>query len=394
MTVGALTSSSGGNDNLQVGLGVFCVIVSLVATMMVPMFVPGYDTGYEWEDIYEERTALEAYSGQSMVDQTPWVLSGVYTAYVPGEDYVISDEGWLYGESLSSYAPDGTNLIGETTGIRLDPTQKSYGPLAQDAEQVRSDTYKWYYDDDASGLWGFTYWLSSGFWGLFGKEVDRYEAPTVHSAWSFSGYLYEFDPMMLIKVKDPSGESGDQYTETDDAKLNIVWYDMGDGIEGLSGGLILYDNMSEGIVANFAASDIISNYDTESNMASSYQFDFNSARINMYIMFDQDVLDNDVSLSEAWTDGRWTLAFSAVSADGLLDLESSNTLSTSVGNMLQTYIDIFTFDVPSAPPMWSMVLWIICILPAEIAVLMFLSRFGIAGVGAGLLGNVLLAVGL
>ena len=104
------------------------------------------------------------------------------------------------------------------------------------------------------------------------------------------------------------------------------------------------------------------------------------------------ITQGNLSLDEAFNRGYWSLAVTAVSASNLLDLQNSVTLSSSIGNILDTYTQIFTFSMPDVPLLWSMVLWIICILPLDVAILMFLSRFGVMGVGAGIIGTVLATV--
>ena len=113
-------SHGGGNDSLQVGICVFCVVVSLVTAMLVPILAPSYDTGYSYQEVFTERAELETFTGESMTSQTPWKLTGVYTPYVPGEKYTINEEGWLYGSEITDY-----KYLNKTTGIKLDPGQKS-----------------------------------------------------------------------------------------------------------------------------------------------------------------------------------------------------------------------------------------------------------------------------
>lgn len=375
----SLFESSGGNDNLQVGIAVFCIVVSIMTAMMVPIFAPNYDTGYSYEEVYDERLALESFTGESMTSQTPWKLSGVYTPYVPGESYGISEEGWLYGSSISDYED-----IGKTTSIHLDPEQKSSMLFGQGTGTGVVEENKWYYSD---GFWGDLAWkISSGFWGIFGVDASRTESVQAElPTWQYTGYRYEFDPMMTIQ----SNSDGSDKVAENDAKLSIIWYDVA-GSQGISGGLVLYSDKSQGIIANYSATDIIMNYDVNSTFASAYTFDFEGTEVNMYVQFDPSVINTGMELSDAWDQGLWTVAFSATSADNLFNIGESNTLSNSIGNILSTYADIFTFSIPNMPLQWSMVLWVLCILPAEIVVLMFLSRFGPVGLLAGVLGNILL----
>jgi hypothetical protein len=338
-------------------------------------------TGYSLEEITRERTSLEAYTGESMISQAPFVLAHVYTPYIAGNDWHVTEDGWLYGEELLDsggnpyFAPDtaGRNQIGLTSGIHLDPDKKSSTPLFQSdyTSMVPTKTMKWYYGNEKGelGLLGaFAQWAG---WELYNYEERSFPA------WNFSGYRYEFDPMLRIATTD------DKKT-VDDAKLSIVWYDL-DGQEGISGGLILYDSKTNGIVANYSAQEIVNNYNIASATASAYVLNFNGTKVNMFIQFDPDVKVYGMPLESAWSAGKWTLAFTAVSADAAVDIQGSNSFSGSVGNILTTYLDIMTLDVPQLSLEWNLVLWIVCSLPIMMAVLLFLSRFGLKGIAGGIL---------
>ena len=96
-----------------------------------------------------------------------------------------------------------------------------------------------------------------------------------------------------------------------------------------------------------------------------------------------------MQIQEAWSQGKWSLAFSAVSADAYLDITNSNSFSSSLGNILSTYIGLMTMDMPEVPHEWEIVIWVICTLPLAMAVLLFLSRFGAKGVAGGIIGMAL-----
>ena len=371
-----------GDDELQIKLAVLGVIIGIVVSAMLPIvFQAPNATGYSLEEITKERTSLEAYTGESMISQAPFVLAHVYTPYIAGNDWHVTEDGWLYGEELLDsggnpyFAPDtaGRNQIGLTSGIHLDPDKKSSTPLFQSdyTSMVPTKTMKWYYgnEDGELGLLGaFAQWAG---WELYNYEERSFPA------WNFSGYRYEFDPMLRIATTD------DKKT-VDDAKLSIVWYDL-DGQEGISGGLILYDSKTNGIVANYSAQEIVNNYNIASATASAYVLNFNGTKVNMFIQFDPEVKIYGMPLESAWSAGKWTLAFTAISADAYLDIQGSNTFSGSVGNILTTYLDIMTLDVPQLSLEWNLVLWIVCSLPIMMAVLLFLSRFGLKGIAGGIL---------
>lgn len=386
-----LFSGAGGDDRLQVELAVFAIVISLTVTLLIPMVAPAYaQTGYSYENIYLEKASLEAYTGESMTNMTPWALTGVYTAWSVNEPVNIDPEtGWLYGQKIDSYSRtgfEGTTSVAahSTSPIYLDPGQKSNRPLAQTQETVAIEGNEWW----SVGL--------NGELNLFGHIAEYFginHTTTVQediNNWSFTGYRYEFDPMLYLDYTDPNSTRYSEPSQTD-AKLSIVWYSGGSG-EGLSSGLVLYNNKNSGMLANITFGEIREKYDQAVNHATKFELAYDTVKVYINIKFDQDVIAGSVDLTQAWTEGRWSMAVTAASMDAFMNLNGSNTLSSSAANILDTYISIFTFSLPQTPLVWSMVLWIVCILPVDLAILMFLSRFGIVGVGMGILGNVLLGV--
>lgn len=391
----ALISGGGGDDSTQIRVIVFSVVVALVISMMVPILAPTHDTGVDADTLAAERLAVQGFTGESMVNQTPWRLTGVYTPYITGtEPSIDPDSGWIYGEQVQySYTGyTGTTTAdpetGSTESIYLDPSRKSDTPLAQGSDvstTVTSSEVKWYYkswlnDSGGDGL-NFIYDVVNFF-----TPTDPYiHRNTVYTAptWDYSGYRYTFSPMLTIPAVTGGTES--KVVETD-AQLSVVWYNTYNQ-QGISGGLILYNDKTKGIVANYTADEIIESYNPESAYSSKYVMNFDGTKINLNVRFDPDVLTSSVDLAQAWDQGRWSLAFTAESAGSFLDLQNSTSFTASLGSIVDTYIDIVTFEVPNVPGLWSVVLWIICILPLELVVLMFLSRFGIAGVGAGIIGT-------
>lgn len=371
-------------DGLQLGVAVFCVAVSLVVTMMLPMVLPGQSDAIDWQEVYGARSELEGFTGASMVDQSPWQLSGVYLPYVQGEEFEISDN-WLTGPSVEY------SQIGEYTGIRLDPAFKSSVPLAvqKDVVTVNTGQLEWYWSNwgapGASGtnvLYDFSNWVSQSLgWGTINPYIMK---TAEYPLWEYSGYRYEFSP--ILKINTTGGEND---LATDDGKLSIVWYDTY-GTEGISGGLMLYSNTSQGLIANITAAEITADYSRDSAYASSYVLDFDGVQVNMYIRFDPDVVTSSWDLMDAWSQGHWTLAFSITSASNLIDIENSMANSISIGNMIESYAQIMTFSVPGLNVYWDAVLYILCVMPLQLVMILFFSRFGIAGLSAGIIGSVLM----
>lgn len=370
-------------DGLQMGIAIFCVAVSLVVTFMVPLILPGQTDATNWEDVYSARAELEGFTGASMTNQSPWELTGVYLPYIQGEPFDVIDD-WLTGPAVSY------PYIGEYSAIKLDPSKKSSVPLAtqEDTQTINTGNYQWYwtaYDGALNPLYNFSNWFSQTLgWGTIDPYVYRTaDFPT----WEYSGYRYEFQP--ILKINTTGGENA---LATDDGRLSIVWYDTY-GTEGISGGLMLYSNQTRGIVANLTAAEIVADYSRSDAYASHYVLNFDGIPINLYVRFDPDVITSSADLMDAWSAGRWSLAFSVTSASNLLDLENSMANSVSVGTLIDTYSKIMMMELPELNIYWNAVLYVICVVPLQLAMVLFLSRFGIAGTSAGIIGSVLMAVG-
>lgn len=383
-----LLGGGGGDDRLQVELAVFGVVISIVVSALLPVLVPVNPAGYSLEDIYAERSSLELYTGESMINQAPYKLQHVYTPYTVGQEYHLTEEGWLYGSELTdngqpSYVIDGEQQIGQTE-IRLDPSKKSTVPLYQ-GDNVATSTVKVSVTGSTGDVWqdiinGIIRLVTFGSEGWQVTEEFR-EYPT----WAFSGYRYELDPMLRISTHDTDGNPQTDTRAVDDAKLSIVWYDL-DGQEGISGGLVLYNSKTNAILARYTAAEIVAQYNPMSQNAAKFKLDFDGTPVNMWIKFDPDVIINNLDLSQSFSLGKWTVAFTSTSADLYLDLQNSNSFASSLGSMLETYIGIFTMSLPQLSAEWNLVLWVVCVMPMGLAVILFLSRFGLAGLGAGILG--------
>lgn len=384
------TTGGSGDDRLQIGMAVFAIVISLLTSLMVPMMISEETPGYSADDLAESQLGLQAFTGESMLNAAPWMLSAVYTPWVPGQESpVVSDAGWVYGSSLSY------SYIGKTSDIKLDPDQKSASALA-----VSDETYshvisrEWYVDPDGgavkkavAAVWKtvVTAWTKIDGGDTDAVGVNYYASP----AYNFTGYLYSFDPMTRIVTNNGS----ESKQSADDAELSLVWYSY-DGQEGISTGLVLYSNRTSSVIANLTVADIVSNYASGSAYATSYRLDFDGTTVNLAIKFDPSVVSDSSDLYSAFADGDWSMSLYATSASMFMDLNNSTSFTTSVGNLIQTYIDIFTFSLPSVDLWWSIILWILCIMPVDLTVLMFLSRFGLAGIGAGILGNFIAFLGL
>ena len=371
-----MLSSSGGEDSFVTRLAIFCTVMTMVSTLCVGILLPAH-SAYSYEDVSAQRIGLEGFTGESMTNQAPWMLTGVYTPYVINADHGVTEDGWLYGESIDY------PYLNEAFNIKLDPGQKSDIPISTDGKQSVTDTWdeiKWGFRDPRIGPN-----IQRAIAEALGIDVyNHYEKTSTFNAWNYTGYRYEFDPMLPFQLD----EEGNKKPSAADGKLSIVWYNYG-GHEGISGGLIIY-GQNDVLLASYSASDIIGSYNAINSHSTKYVMNFNGVLINLNVRFDPDVINSGKPLGQAWTDGDWSIAFTSLSAGNFLDLKNSTSFSTSVGSMVETFVNIFTFDVPDLPLHYAIFLWLLVALPGQLAILLFCSRFGVAGIAGGLLASALL----
>lgn len=354
-----------GNDQTLIKIAVFGITMSLIATFGIAILIaPNAD--YSYDDITKYRSELVSFSGESMINQTPWVLTHVYTPWVQemGYENHIDDDGWLFGTDVTTY-----DQIGKSADIKLDPDQKSSTLLSiGDPESYTYVSGQWSLGDDfIPGGGGY-------FEEVFGKDiisalldavgVDRNIYTTVDiNRWNYTGYRFVFDPTLPYS----NGNAAE------DGSLSLVWYSF-NGEEGLSGGLDVYGG--DVILASYSAYDIIGAYESVGGYAKQYDFDFEGRHLTLSVRFDPDKTAQGYTLMECWTNGWWSMAISTVSAGNFYDLENSASFVNTAGSVVDTFTQIYTMSLPSIDNPWmDLVLWLLVGLPMTIAMLCVALRF-------------------
>lgn len=339
---------AGSDDSTLIKVAIFGITISLFCTLGVSLML--VETGdYDYDDIQAYRNELISFSGEAMLNENPWVLTHVYTPWNAELDPATHyEDGWLYGEDVEY------SEIGKAADIRMDKNYKSSVPITFETEAAT-------YMEQSGTEW----WAGIPVINWIGENVglDPYTYKTVTANnWNYTGYRYVLDPTLPFSNN----------TSTVDGSLSLVWYSF-NGTEGLSGGLDIYGGEIK--LASYTAYDIVSTYNTTSGYASTYDFDFGGTHLTLSVKFDPVAIEGGKTLLQAWTDGDWSFAISSLSAGNFLDIENSNSYSTSVGSMLDTFIQIFTFNVPDLNNEWAgMILWMLCGLPMTIAMLCVTMR--------------------
>lgn len=365
-----------GDSQVLIRIAVFGIAMSVVCTAMVAvMFASNADGDYDFESIQEYRDELSRFTGESMLNKTPWVLTGVYTPwlleYGVTEDHMA--DGWLYGEAFTT--PEQYPYIGKAEGVKLDPAHKSSRLIG-----VGDETYdylvktglKWWaqHYDFETLLVGPVGWLAHegiiDLADLLGIDKYVYDKRTV-GTWDYTGYRYVFDPTLPF-----SADGGDGKTSAKDGALSVVWYSY-NGQEGLSGALDVYGG--DVLLASYSATDIIAAYNDGSGHATRYEFDFQGAVLDLYVQFDEDVLQAGMPLLEAWSGGYWSMAISSTTVGNFLDVTGSTSYAVTGGGMVKTFIQIYTMSLPNIDNDWmNIVLWLLVGLPMTLALALITLR--------------------
>ena len=374
-----------GDDNQLMKVAVFCIAFSIFSTCLASMYILG-NGDYDYDTMSAYRSDLVEFSGGQLVNDTPWVLTGVYTPFVPGsvpdeeiQDHIEYDKGrttgWLYGEKITNYP--GLN---EVADISLDPNKKSNQLLTV------GNPYDWAYRGDRSALAGNNEygidlsWLAiAGFRFTkavtFGNVDIESEDPgwqyeTISGSannWNYTGYRYVFDPTLPF-----SGQGS-----TVDGRLSLVWYDIVTDT-GLSGALEIYSdaNHEQVLLGRISATEIISSFQTTTGYVSVFDFNFEGTVLNLVIRFSPTVYQTYNSLKQAWDAGAWSMAIASPSAGNFFDVDNSNAFNITAGSAFDTFIDIFTFKTPefTNEPWAAVILWLMCGLPMTLGMLCVTMR--------------------
>lgn len=348
---------AGSDDSTLIKIAVFGFAMSIFCTAGLTLLLSDTaNSDYSFDEINEYRDNVSSFTGRSMLSETPWVLTGVYTPWEKSDGVNTSHldaDGWLYGESITPlsnyYGVQGSPAI-----IKLDPEKKSSRILT---------TGESYSDDVVTGIqWWYDNALTRGLGTTMGLDPFTYTTMT-GQAWDFTGYRYVLDPTLPFN---------DQQTSAKDGSLSLVWYTY-NSQEGLSGGLDVYGGKV--LLASYSAVDIISAYNSPSGNATEYKFDFEGIILNLNIRFNQAVIENGMTLMEAWTKGEWEMAVTSTSAGLFLDVKNSNSYTVTVGSMIETFTNIYTLKMPNIDNgLFSIVLWLMVGLPMTLALALVLLR--------------------
>ena len=363
------------SDSALIKLAIFCIAMSVMTTCLISMYVGG-SSDYSYDTINGYRSELVEFSGGQLVNDNPWVLSGVFTPFTPGTiadsdipNHIENDNGqsigWLFGENITTYP-----YLDKVTGIKLDPNQKSNQLLTVGDKTNWSyqNGKEWWaggndYGVDLSGIGRFFIELAGNDSSDYGAIYESGQA----NNWNYTGYRYVFDPVLPFNSE----------ASAKDGRLSIVWYQLPTD-SGLSGALEIYAasaDQNQIKLGTISASTIISAFRSTTGYVQVFDFNFEGTHLNLTIQFDPTVYNNYATLQAAWDAGAWSMAISSASAGNFFDVENSNAFNITAGSMLDTFVEIYTFDYPHFQDSWmEFIMWLLVGLPMTLGMLFITMR--------------------
>ena len=368
--------AEGGGERTLIKIAVFCIAVSIISTCMIALYKQG-SSDYDYDTINAYRSELIEFSGGQLVNDNPWVLSAVYTPFIPGSvdeqdipDHIERDNGqsigWLFGESVAY------SYIDKVANIKLDPAQKSNQLLTFGDPfdyEYRNGT-SWWNSAEEGGVTllnpNLVRWLSekSGIGNI--DQNYGYETTTgTANNWNYTGYRYVFDPVL------PFSNEG----SAKDGRLSIVWYQIPTDT-GLSGALEVYGGSGQNQIklGTISASKVIEAFRSSVGYVQVFDFNFEGTHLNLTIQFDPTVYNSYSNLQQAWDAGAWSMAISSASAGNFFDIDNSNSFNVTAGSMLDTFVQIYTFDYPEFDGWLGVIMWLLVGLPMTLAMLFITMR--------------------
>lgn len=369
-------ASDVGGEHVLIKIAIFCIAVSMISTVLFTVYISG-SSDYDYDEINNYRSQLAEFSGGQLVNDNPWVLKGVYTPFTPDTipeseipDHIEDDNGqsigWLFGEKITTYP-----YLDQVSAIRLDPAQKSNQLL------TIGNSLSYQFQN------GMEWWAGGNDYGIDLSNVGRffidiagndssnygviYESGYANN-WNYTGYRYVFDPVL------PFNNEG----SVKDGRLSVVWYQIPNDT-GLSGALEIYaaDRSNNQVkLGSISANEIITAFRSSSGYTQVFDFNFEGTHLNLTIHFDPTVYNSYQSLQAAWDAGSWSMAISSASAGNFFDVENSNAFNNTAGSMLDTFIDIYTFQYPhfNGNAWAEFMMWLLVGLPMTLAMLFITMR--------------------
>lgn len=325
------------------------LIISLLPITINLFVAPTVEDGWQAEydsisQTYYEATGTPAGSGIEL-----WTLSYVAEPYT-SSNYGYTDDGWLHGGMVTDMEPtqyQGAAWSGEnfkvaraSNGIWYYTVAPSNNPnivvaSTSDADHVVIDDYTG--ATVYSAVVMDTAHTSDTFFTASDSTRIEYNG---HYYYGYTGWRYAFSP--LHSYQSTNGDGTTFNIQSNNTSLSLIWYQY-TGIDGIAGQLSL--SGSDNGLSFLSASDIVRAYEGI-NFTATFDMKFNSIPMHIQIRLNPTAIASGMSVEDCWNGGYWS-----VMVYGDKDIEdyvggiSGGTNDFSVENMLNIFIDLFSFRI-------------------------------------------------
>ena len=300
---------------------VFSLSLVVLMSMMMIIFV-GQDT----DDSDELLDGYFSMTGTQPTSEAVWCLTGIYTPYGTGINgaYGYTDDGWLYGSRVTSYAPaqySGTDMAYTVT---YENGQYRYASDTAYGSHTTGDLYTNVTFDGAHKS------------NIFFTEQMRH-TDGIGQYYDYTGYRFAFQPSRTFTTYN-SGTTDSVTVNQNTSSLSLIWYEYYYQ-SGIAGQLII--SGSDTGVGYLTAENIIHAFNSTTSTAT-FTMSFNGIDCRLHIRLDPTYIANGTSIEDCYNNGYWSLMVTSPSTDA--DAYTGSDYALNLENIFDTITDILTFD--------------------------------------------------
>ena len=352
------------------------VIVSIFVIFLMPvmigMFFPKEMGTGEYFNTYASEDTLNEMSdsyfafteGKGSTTEMPWTLTGIYTPYTGG-GYKYTQDGWLYGSLVKTYAPTQYTITDPTEDYPAYTYDSRYRVTYQD-EKDGSHVYRYALTEEGTvGFPGYlpsldlpnnesqdghltgdlytyvTMDISQQSEIFFTSSLKQTKLDNQYFYYEYTGYRYSFQPLSDYYIRGTNGEP--IKTNAVNTSLSLIWYNFV-GQSGISGQLVLTG--SDSGVDYITASEIVTAFNSVNNTAK-FTMNFNGCDMNIYIRINPYYTSQGWSVEDCYNNGWWSIMVSSVTADMSAYTTPSNPIN--IEKIWDTLMDLFMFNMNDYP---------------------------------------------
>lgn len=309
---------------------IWAIVIIISLPILMPLCVSPADASDDWqEEVNDIEETYYLNSGKrSNTEMNIWTLKGIYTPY-NGTTYGYTDDGWLYGELVTSTTPSQYSENAYFSGEKFTATRNSNGlyyyssPPSNSPDITTSTVYSAVTMDKAHKS------------DVFLTSTSKTETNGYYY-YTYTGYRYAFGPLSDYTIT----KDGTTYdVASSKTSCSLIWYEY-QTLSGITGQLTISAN--DYGVSYLGASDIIQAYNS-TNLSATFDMWFGNVPMHLLIRLNPYAIASGMSIADAWNGGLWSVM--VYSDQDAASATVSQSWEFSPSQILDTVIALFSFDV-------------------------------------------------